>query len=107
MRKMKICQLCQCHQEHRLQNGCEKFVSWPAKSISISLLLKEGKIIREESTQNILVKMEELDVEASMWRTNSYVCNMRLETKHFDFGGFRLAHKALELNQIKAFEHGL
>ena len=56
---------------------------------------------RVESTQNISVRMEEFDVEASMWRTNSYVCNMRLEHKHFGFGGFRLAHKALELESDK------
>ena len=85
----------------QIAKGSKKFMSRPTKSISTSTLLKAGEIIRDESTQNLSVRMEEFDVEASMWRTNSYVCNMRLENKHFDFGGFRLAHKALELESDK------
>ena len=83
------------------QTKQQKFISQPPKSISISTLLKAGKLITEESIQTISLKLEEFDVEESVWINNSHTYYMRLENKHFGEGGFRLAHKAFETKSDK------
>ena len=81
----------------RTQTKQQTFISQPPKSITISTLLKAGKLITEERTQTISLQLEEFDVEESAWINNSHTYYMRLENKHFGEGGFRLAHKAFEI----------
>ena len=76
----------------------QKFISQPPKSISISTLLKAGKLITEEKITSITIKLDEFDVQESVWINNSRTICIHLENKHLEEGGFRRAHKAFETN---------